>query len=136
MGDFAKKLVAEKPEFANFVEVELTHPGRVFLTVIHETKKPCCPLLPSLNYLKNKKIVVLPVDGKQTFKEILATQRMWLDHFPNCYEKILQNLKPTTRPKCLPAPCQAEARYCSDLPNKNDSRDLELVVTESPKVVP
>merc|ERR1719189_2144922 len=86
--DFVEKLIREKPEFANFVRVELTHPGRAFLAVVHAPKKPLCPLLPSLNYMKNKKIVVLPVDGKRTFKEILATQRMWLDHFPNCYEKV------------------------------------------------
>jgi len=86
-----KKSLQETPEMQEYAHVQLNHVGRTFITLAHRAKDRCnlCYYCPSLNFYKNKKIIIIPVDNKMSFNEILGSQRMWLDHLPNNSEKVL-----------------------------------------------
>jgi len=86
-----EKSLLEIPELQEFGHVQFNHVGRAFITLAHRSKDrcSCCSYCPSLNFYKNKKIIIIPVDNKRSFNEILSSQRMWLDHFPNSSEKVL-----------------------------------------------
>jgi len=86
-----EKSLQETPEMQEYAHVQLNHVGRAFITLAHRSKdrSNCCYYCPSLNFYKNKKIIIIPVDSKRSFNEILGSQRMWLDHLPNNSEKVL-----------------------------------------------
>jgi len=89
-----EKSLLETPEIQEFGHVELYHVGRAFITLAHRSKDRCycCYYCPSVNFYKNKKIIIIPVDNKRSFNEILGSQRMWLDHLPNNSEKVMSLL--------------------------------------------
>jgi len=86
-----KKSLQETPEMQEYAHVQLNHVGRAFITLAYraEDRCNCCNYCPSLNFYKNKKIIIIPVDNKRSFNEILSSQRMSLDHLPNNSEKVL-----------------------------------------------
>merc|ERR1719471_1102406 len=79
-----EKSLLEIPEMQEYMNVQLNHVGRTFITLAHRSKDRCncCYYCPSLNFYKNKKIIIIPVDNKRSFNEILSSQRMSRDHLP------------------------------------------------------